>query len=131
MENQIQWKTKFNPNPNKQAQEIHFSNRTNKDSSLSITFNNSKIETISSQKHLRLILDERLNCSEHLESKINKCYKIIRFLKRISNRLPRDALLKIYKSFVRFHLDYGDIVYDIPNNESLTSRLERLSIRLA
>ena len=42
-----QWKMKFNPNPNKQAQEIHFSNTTNKDSSLFITFNNSKLETIS------------------------------------------------------------------------------------
>ena len=42
---------KFNPDPNKQAQEIYFPNRTNKDSSLSIIFNNSKVETISSQKH--------------------------------------------------------------------------------
>ena len=39
---------KFNPDPSKQAQEVHFSNRTNKDSILSITFNKSKVETISS-----------------------------------------------------------------------------------
>ena len=52
---------KFNPDLGKQAQEVHFSNRTNKDSSLSITFNNSKAEIISSQKHLGLILDEQLN----------------------------------------------------------------------
>ena len=31
------------------------------------------------------------------------------FMKRLSNKLPRDALLRIYKSFVRSHLDYGDI----------------------
>ena len=37
---------KFNPDPNKHAEEVHFSNRTNKDSSLFITFNNSKVETI-------------------------------------------------------------------------------------
>ena len=43
----FQWKIKFNPDPNKQAQEAHFSNKTNKYSSLSITFNNSKVETIS------------------------------------------------------------------------------------
>ena len=83
-----------------------------KDSSYSITFNNSKVETISSQKHLGLILDERLNFNEHLESKINKCYKVLGFLKRLSNKLPRDVLLRIYKFFVRSHLDYGDIVYD-------------------
>ena len=32
---------------------------------------------------------------------------------------PRHALITIYKSFVRPHLDYGDIIYDQPNNESL------------
>ena len=47
---------KFNPDPNKQAQEDHFSNRTNKDSSLLITFNNSKVETISLLNHFGLIL---------------------------------------------------------------------------
>ena len=52
---------KFNLDLGKQAQEVHFSDRTNKDSSRSITFNNNKVETISSQKHLGLILDEQLN----------------------------------------------------------------------
>ena len=62
---------KFNPDPNKQAQEVHFLKRTNKDSSLFITLNNSKVETVLLQKHLELILDERLNFNEHSESKIN------------------------------------------------------------
>ena len=99
------------------------SNRTNKDSSFSITFNNSKVEIISSEKHLGLILDDRLNCNEHLES------IIIGFLKRVSNKLPRDALLRIYKSFARSHLDYGVIAYDKPNNESFTSKLERVQYK--
>lgn len=49
---------KFNPETNKEPQEIHFSNRTNKDSFLFITFNNHKVETISSKNYLGLILDE-------------------------------------------------------------------------
>ena len=64
----LQLKMKFNPDPNKQDQEVHFLNRTNKDSSLFITFNNSKV---------------------------NKCYKIIGFLKSLSNKLPRFENLKI------------------------------------
>ena len=36
---------KFNRDPNKQAQEVHFSDRTDKDSSLFITVNNRKVET--------------------------------------------------------------------------------------
>ena len=34
-----------------------------------------------------------------------------------------EALLTIYKSFVRPHLDYGDIIYDQPNNESFCQKL--------
>ena len=120
---------KFNPDPNKPNQEVYFSNRTIKDSSVFLTFNNNKVEVISSQKHLGLILDERLNFNKNLESKINKCYKITGFLKRLFNKLPRDALLRIYKSFVRSHLAYGDIVYDKPNNESFTSKLERVQYK--
>ena len=34
---------KFNSDPNKQAEEVHFSSRASKDSSLSITFNNNRV----------------------------------------------------------------------------------------
>ena len=45
-----------------------------------------------------------------------------KILKKYS--LPRKALLILYKSFVRPHLDYGDIIYDQPNNESFCNKLE-------
>ena len=95
-----------------------------------IAFNNSQAETISSQKHVGLTLDERLNFNEHLESKINKCFTVIGFLKRLSSKLTRNALLRICKSFVSSHLDYGDIVYDKPNNQSFTSKLERVQYKV-
>ena len=37
---------------------------------------------------------------------------MIGVIERLSVNLPRDALLRIYKSFTRPHLDYGDIIYD-------------------
>ena len=46
-------------------------------------------------------------------------------MKILSNKLPCDALLRIYKSFIRSHLDTGDIVSDKQNNKSFTSKLER------
>ena len=54
---------KFNPNSNKKAQEVHFSNRANKDSSLSITFINNKVETTSSQKYLGLMMNGLISTS--------------------------------------------------------------------
>ena len=43
--------------------------------------------------------------------------KGILVIKKLPKILPRNALLTIYKSDVVEHLDYGDIVYDQPNNQ--------------
>ena len=40
--------------------------------------------------------------------------------------LPRQSLITIYNSFIRPHLDYGDIIYDLPNNEIFCSLVERV-----
>ena len=50
-------------------------------------------------------------------------------MKRLSINLPRNSLLTIYKSFIRPHLDYGDILYDNPNNENFQSKLEKVQYR--
>ena len=60
---------------------------------------------------------------------MNKCYKMIGVIKRLSVNLPRDALLRIYKSFIRPHLDYGDIIYDKPNNESFKNKIENVQYK--
>ena len=35
----------------------------------------------------------------------------------------------IYKSFIRPHLDYGDILYDKPENENFQNKLEKVQYR--
>ena len=45
-----------------------------------------------------------------------------------TSKTTNDALIRIYKSFVRSHLDYGDIACDTPN-ESFASRLERVQFK--
>ena len=99
----FQRKMQFNPDPNKQAQEVHFSKKTNNESSHPVSFNNTKVVICSSQKHLRIVLDQQLNFNDHIQSKMTKCYKMIGIIKRLSVNIPRDALLRIYKSFIRLH----------------------------
>ena len=53
-----------------------------------------------------------------------KFNKDIGVIKKLQNVLPRQALLTIYKSFVRPYLDYGDIIYGQPKNESFCQKLE-------
>ena len=47
-----------------------------------------------------------------------------KIIKKLSNVLPGKPLITIYKSFVRAHLDYGDLIYDQPNNDSFCQQIE-------
>ena len=40
-----------------------------------------------------------------------------------------NALLRIYKSLIRPHLDYADIIYDKPNNTSFKNKIENVQYR--
>ena len=45
--------------------------------------------------------------------------------------LPRQSLIAIYKSFIRPHLDYSDIIYDQPNNQRFCNLIERVQYNAA
>ena len=75
------------------------------------------------------MLDSKLNFASHVNQKIKKCNKLIGLIRRLSVHLPRNALLAIYKSFVRPNLDYGDILYDKPDNQNFKSKLEKVQYR--
>ena len=47
-------------------------------------------------------------------------------MKGLLVNLPQSALLTIYKSFIRPHLEYGDILYDKPDNESFQNKIEKV-----
>ena len=76
-------------------------------------------------------LDEKLNFNEHINIKISKANKGIEIIKRLLHILPRKSLLTIYKSFIRRHLDYCDVIYDPPNNESFCTKIERIQYNAA
>ena len=76
-------------------------------------------------------LDQKLNFEEHLENILNKVNKGIGILRKLRNVLQRPLLLTIYKSFIRPHLDYGDVVYDQSYNASFHQKLERIQYNAA
>ena len=120
----FQWKMSFNPDPNKQAREAHFSNKHEKENYQPLQLNSTDVQIADSQKHLSLILDSKLSFNEHIENKITKCNKLIGLMKKLSLILSRKSLLTIYKSFVRPNLDYADIIYNKPSNQSLKRKIE-------
>ena len=43
---------------------------------------------------------------------------------RLQNLLPRRSVVTIYKSFIRPHIDYGDVTFDQAYNKSFHEKLE-------
>ena len=120
----FKWKMLFNPDPSKQALEIIFSTKLITTQPPILTFNNSIVSSKESHKHLGMILDKKLSFDHHLREKIAKANKGIGLIKRLYNFLPRLTLINIYKCFIRPHLDYGDIIYDKPNNDTFCQKIE-------
>ena len=127
----FQWRMNFNPDPNKQATEVVFSRKRKTDNHPILYFNDSPVATAPMQKHLGLVLDEKLTFSHHLQDKISKANKGIGVIKRLYNYLPRGSLLTIYKSYIRPHLDYGDVIYDQPHNDSFCRMIESVQYNAA
>ena len=84
-----QWKMQFNPDANKQANEVIFSKKLNGISYPPVKFNNNDIAKCSDQKHLGIVLDSMLNFESHVNQKIKKCNKLIGVIRRLSVHFPR------------------------------------------
>ena len=108
----FQWKMSFNLDPSKQAQEVIFSRKLQKSVHPPFYFNNIIVTQSKTQKQLSMLLDVKLDFQGHLKNIYSKVNKTIGLLRKLHNTLPRLPLLTIYKSFIRPHLDYDDVIYD-------------------
>ena len=75
-------------------------------------------------KHLGLILDSKLDFNEHVNTVLSKVNKMTSLLRTFQHILLQHSLLMICKTFVRPHLDYGNVIYDKVFNESFHKKLE-------
>ena len=72
-----------------------------------------------------------LDFQEHLKSTFSKVNKTIGLLRKLHRILPRSSFLTIYKSFIRPHVDYGDIIYDQVCNVSFHRKLDSIQYNAA
>ena len=112
----FEWKMAFNLDITKQAQEVIFTEKIKKSAHQHLFFNNSIVQKTETQKNLGLILDNKLLFNHHVKDKIAKVNRGIGVLRKLQNYLSRACLPTIYKSFIKSHLEYADVIYDQPNN---------------
>ena len=82
------WKISFNPDLDKQAQEVVFSRKLTKSSHPKKFFNNAPVVCASWQKHIGTFLDECLNFSYHIKEKISKAMKGIGIIRNLVKHFP-------------------------------------------
>ena len=62
----------INPGTKRSVQEVLFSRKKKTQNHPNISLNNIQVERVSHQKHLGIILDEKRNFKEHIDSTILK-----------------------------------------------------------
>ena len=95
----------------KRQQFMIFSRKTKKLLHPCLFFNNIPLKNSISQKHLGLKLDVTLNFVEYMKNIIQKISKKMGAFRRFQPILPRSSLLTIYKTFIRSHLDFADVIH--------------------
>lgn len=68
-------------------------------------FNHNTVNLTKFQKHLGIVLNSRLDFKDHLEIIFKEINKIIGFLPKLQNLLPRKSLITLNKSFRIPHFD--------------------------
>ena len=73
-----------------------------------------------------MFLDSKLDFKNYIQSVFNKVSKTIGLLRKLQRILPRPPLITIYKSFIRSHLDYLDIIYDQAYNVPFHQKIDSI-----
>ena len=84
-----------------------------------VYFNETPTNSTGTHKHLGMRLDSKLSYENHLWSVFSSVNKTIGLLRNFQSTLPSKSLVTTCKSFIRPHLDYGDVIYYWASNEVL------------
>ena len=119
-----QWLVKFNP----QKTETLFISRKNvKVIHPELKMNGHSIQEVTSHKHLGIFFSDNGSWNCHIEYIVKKAFNRLNVLRRFRLVLDRFSLEKMYFSFVRPLLEYGDVIWD-NKVEYLSDKIESVQI---
>ena len=90
------------------------------------------LQQVDSVKHLGILLKSDLSWSEHITRICNKIKKLIGLLYRRFHHCHPDMLLRLYKAFIRPHLEYAPQVWDpyFVRYTELVEKTQRFALRV-
>ena len=90
------------------------------------------LDRVASFKYLGILLTENLKWSSHVESVCNKARKILGLIYRRFREADPPALLQLYLSLVRPHLEYGCHIWDphLQKDRLLLENVQKFGLRV-
>jgi hypothetical protein len=88
------------------------------------------ISTVSEHKHLGLDISDNGSLEKHIDMITGKANKRINILRKFKFILDRKTLEKIYFTFVRPLLEYGDVIWD-NMSMSLNQKIENVQLEVS
>ena len=118
----------YNPDPTIKAQEVIFSRKLEITNHNQFYFNHTSVKQVSSQKHLGMYLDTKLNFKEHLNNILRMVNKTIGLFRKLPAFSTCQSLVTVYKAYIRPYRDYGAIIYNQTYNESFHQKMEPMQL---
>lgn len=87
-----------------------------------------QIKDLNEEKDLGVIFDNKLSFDTHIGKIVNKANQMLGIIRRSFSYLDKDVFLKLYKSFVRPHLEYANAIW-FPYLKRQSSQIERVQRR--
>ena len=99
------WELPFNED---KCKCMHIGKENNKHS---YHMNDYALQNVKEEKDLGIFIDDKLKFHTHTSSVIKKANSILGLIKRSFSVLDENTLPRLYKSMVRPHLEYGNVIW--------------------
>ena len=87
-----------------------------------------KLETCTEEKDLGITFDENLRFDIHIDNITKKANQMLGIIKRTFSFINKEIFTKLYKSLVRSHLEYGNVIWS-PFLKKQSIQIERVQRR--
>ena len=87
-----------------------------------------EIEHVDIEKDLGVFMDSELSFHDHITKKVNKANSLVGIIRRCFSFIDIDTFKKLYSSFVRPHLEYGQELWS-PYLRKYINMIENVQIR--
>ena len=86
------------------------------------------LDNVDEIKDLGVIFDSKLKFAVHISDKINKAFSVLGVINRNFKYMTMDTFIMLYKSMVRSHLEYANLVW-YPYRKGDIKRIEKVQRR--